>query len=223
MDGLHGARLEQADATAWMGMFAGDMLTIALELAVHVSPAYEDVATKFLEHFMQVAHSINKPSSEGGLYDPDDAFFYDHLALTDGSRRPVKVRSFVGLIPLFASLTIEERTLRRLPGFAARLNWFLKHRRSVIERHHHTPLPGRGRESCRLLALVTPEQLPRLLARVLSEDEFLSPYGVRSLSKEHDAHPVEFQHGDFRSTLRYEPGESSSPLFGGNSNWYVAR
>ena len=164
---------------------------------------------------MQIAHSINRPSAEGGLYDPDDRFFYDHLALPDGSRRPVKVRSFVGLIPLFASLTIDERALRKLPGFAARLNWFLKHRREVIEAHHHPPLPGRGREACRLLTLVTPSQLPGLLARVLSEAEFLSPHGVRSLSKEHEAHPVEFAHGAVRSTLRYEPGESSSGLFGG--------
>lgn len=98
-------------------MYAGDMLTIAIELATHVSTAYEDVCSKFLEHFMQIAHSINRPSAEGGLYDPDDRFFYDHLALPDGSRRPVKVRSFVGLIPIFASLTIDDRALRKLPGF----------------------------------------------------------------------------------------------------------
>ena len=192
---------------------------------------YEDIASKFFEHFVTIAHSMNAGSGEGsaaapgrahaggpsrGLWDEEEGFFFDHLRTPDGLRRPVKIKSFVGLIPLFASVTIEASTLSRLPGFSARMQWFLKHRRALIEPHYHAPLAPGG---CHLLALVTRPQLPRLLARALCTRQFLSPFGIRSLSKEHEAAPFEFAHGGFRASLRYEPAESAEPMFGGNSNW----
>ncbi len=150
------------------------------------------------------------------------------ITTPDGHRRPVKIKSFVGLIPLFASVTIEDRTLRRLPGFTARMQWFLKHRRSVIAPHYHHPVAkaGDGGSSgggCHLLSLVTRSQLPRLLTRMLSEDAFYSPYGIRSLSKEHEGTPFTFSHGGFHASLRYEAAESCAEMFGGNSKCVLRR
>lgn len=127
----------------------------------------------------------------------------------------MKIKSFVGLIPLFASVTIEDATLRRLPGFSARMQWFLKHRRSMIAPHYHAPAGPNG--TCHLLSLVSRAQLPRLLHRMLREDAFLSPHGIRSLSKEHEAVPFTFSHGGFHASLRYEAAESCAEMFGGNS------
>lgn len=172
---------------------------------------------QFFEHFVVIAAAINGPD---GLWDEGDGFFYDHVRSggEHGERRPVKIRSFVGFIPLFACITIDEATIARLPGFAARMQWFLKHRRTLIAPYYHGPRVEGGP---RLLSLVTREQLPRIMRRMLAEDEFLSPHGVRSLSKEHaqDRQPVSFTHGELSATLCYEPAESSSPIFGGNSNW----
>jgi hypothetical protein len=144
-----------------------------------------------------------------------EGFFFDHLRTPDGHRTPVKIKSFVGLIPLFASVTIEDRVLRKLPGFSARMAWFLKHRKAVTAPHYHAPTTAAG--GCHLLSMVTRAQLPRLLSRLLSEDEFLSPHGIRSMSKEHEAVPFTFAHAGFHASLRYEPAESASEMFGGNS------
>lgn len=219
-------------------MYCADMLSISLELA-QFNQTYEDIASKFFEHFVTIAHSMNEGAAApaaasgrpaappaarpqgGGLWDEEEGFFFDHLRTPDGYRRPVKIKSFVGLIPLFASVTIEDRVLRRLPGFSARMQWFLRHRRALIEPYYAAPAPSAdgGAAGCHLLSLVTRAQLPRLLSRALCERQFLSPHGIRSLSKEHEATPFEFSHGGFRASLRYEPAESAAPMFGGNSNW----
>lgn len=151
-----------------------------------------------------------------GLWDEEEGFFFDHLQTPEGHRRPVKIKSFVGLIPLFASVTIEDKVLKRLPGFSARMQWFLKHRRSMIAPHYHPPSPS-SPSPCHLLSLVTRPQLVRLLHRMLSEEQFLSPHGIRSLSREHEGQPFTFSHGGFSASLKYEPAESSAEMFGGNS------
>ncbi|MCW5860545.1 MAG: hypothetical protein KIS63_19785, partial [Caldilineales bacterium] len=212
-----GGHLEQADGTAWMGMYCLNMLAIALELARH-QPAYEDVATKFFEHFIYIADAINK-SMDGhdGLWDEEDGFYYDLIHTPDGHRFPLRLRSFVGLIPLFAVETLEPDLLELLPHFRRRMEWFIKYRPALVANIASLTQPGlAGR---RLLSLVDARQLARVLARMLDEDQFLSPYGLRSVSKEHGARPYVLQVGGQMHSLRYDPGESSSDLFGGNSNW----
>jgi hypothetical protein len=210
-------RLEQADGTAWMGRFCLDMLAIALELA-YENRVYEDLATKFFEHFLYIAGALNNLGNEGiSLWDEADEFFYDALQLRDGTRMRLKVRSLVGLTPLFAVMTIEPRVLQALPDFAQRMNWFLDNRPALAGLVSRWQVPGRGER--RLLALVRGHRMKCLLRRTLDPAEFLGEFGVRALSRHHLEHPFQLRIGDAVHTLRYEPGESRSGMFGGNSNW----
>jgi hypothetical protein len=212
-----GGHIEQADGTAWMGMYCLNMLTIALELA-RTDRAYEDVATKFFEHFIYIADAIVNLSGEGfSLWNEKDGFFYDHLHLPDGRHLPLRIRSFVGLIPLFAVETFEPDLLEMLPRFRQRMEWFIQYRPHLVENIASLTEPGQcGR---RLLSLVSRSQLERVLPRMLDENQFLSDYGLRSLSRQHLHEPYTLQAGSDIHTVRYEPAESSSGLFGGNSNW----
>ena len=292
-------KLEQADATAWVAMFCLNMLEIALELALH-NRAYEDIASKFLEHFVTISARItgNGEGGDSGLWDEETGFFYDRLRTSkDGSVPPafVRLRSFVGLIPLYAVTTISASSLRALPSFARRLQWFMRHRRGMVQGHlrwwgpalHsleeaeadtvHDPEtglvvhslatcsvdrfatwvmgPGHAAEHVRhqtsvpqmdvgssqdfgpsmgpledealstsntgtlLLSLVSPEQLTRLGERLCDTEQFMSPYGLRSLSKEYERTPFHFTHGKFSNSVAYGAAESTSPMFGGNSSW----
>ena len=211
-----GARLEQSDATSWMAMYCLNMLAIALELAHH-DRAYEDVATKFFEHFLSIADAMNNIGHDRvPLWNEEDGFFYDVLAL-DGGQTPIRIRSIVGLIPLFAVETLDPGVLDSLPDFRARMAWFQKNRPDLCGNIFELDVPGVGQR--RLLAIVDPERLRRVLARMLDEDEFLSPHGVRSLSRWHSSHPVTLSVGGQPYGIEYEPGESKTWLFGGNSNW----
>jgi hypothetical protein len=208
-----GLRLDQSDGTAWMAKYCLDMLSIALELARH-RPAYEDVATKFFEHFMWIGAAVY---GEGGLWDDEDGFFYDRLRSNDGESVRLRVRSFVGLIPLFAVATFEPDLVARLPRFARRVQWFTKYRAHVVERIKVPISPGAGGRF--ILSLVGPRKLRRLLERVLDPRQFLSPYGLRSMSREHLEHPYRVELGGQTMAVGYDPAESSSGTFGGNSNW----
>jgi hypothetical protein len=212
-----GGRLEQADGTAWMAMYCLNMLAIALELA-RVRPPYEDVATKFFEHFIYIADAINHPRGrEEGLWDAEDGFFYDEAHLPDGRHLRLRVRSLVGLIPLLAVETYEPDLAEKLPHFAARVRWFLKYRPWLVEMI--APLATPGQEGRRLMAMVNRERLERVLTRMLDPEEFLSPYGLRSLSKAHAAAPFTLTMDGHPFSVGYEPAEAQSDLFGGNSNW----
>jgi hypothetical protein len=214
-----GGFLNQADGSSWMAMFCLNMLRIALELALQ-NPVYEDIATKFFEHFLEIALAITNmggPGSGVGLWDEEDQFYYDALNLPDGRMVPLKVRSMVGLVPLFAVETMEPEITERLPGFSRRLQWFLKNRpdmAGLVSRWHE---PGRGYRG--LLSLLRGHRMKRLLKRMLDETEFLSDFGVRSLSRQHSQQPYQLQCDGQLLTVGYEPGESRSSLFGGNSNW----
>jgi hypothetical protein len=211
-----GGRIEQSDGTAWVGMFCLNMLAIALELAEE-DPAYEDVASKFFEHFVYIAHAMNDIAGEGiELWNAADGFYYDVLHFEDGRVEPLKVRSLVGLIPLFAVETLEADVLTRLPSFARRMMWFLTHHDEL--RNHVVREDGAGGTRW-LLSLVNGERLTRVLRYLLDEDEFLSLHGVRALSRVHLAHPYVLTVDGSEHRVAYEPGESSSGLFGGNSNW----
>jgi len=210
-----GGYFEEADGTAWMAFYCATMLAMALELAKD-NPAYGDMASKFFEHFIAIADAMNTLSGHG-LWDETDGFYYSHIH-AQGREMPVKLRSIVGLIPLFAAHVLEPEEIEGRPGFAKRLNWFLEHRQDLcgqISFLHGCETP----RNLRLLAVPSRERLARVLARVFDEREFLSPYGVRSLSKVYQDRPFS---GDFSGqtrTVRYAPGESDSRLFGGNSNW----
>jgi hypothetical protein len=211
-----GGHLEQADGTAWMGMFCLNMLAMALELA-KTKPAYEDVATKFFEHFVYIAHSINDACGGDGLWDPDDGFYYDTVHCPSGEMIPLEIRSFVGLIPLFAVETLEKDQLEDLPDFRRRMKWFMEERPELMQ---HLTLDAGGTDKPRmLLSLVDEDRLRRILDRMLDPDQFLSDYGLRALSKEHEEHPFTFNADGQTFTVTYEPAESRSGLFGGNSNW----
>jgi hypothetical protein len=210
-----GGHLEQSDGTSWMAMYSLNMLAIALELA-RENPAYEDVASKFFEHFVYIAHAMHDLGGEGiSLWDEEDGFFYDVLH-TDHERRRLEVRSMVGLVPLFAVETLEPEIVDRLPGFKRRMQWFIDHHADL--REHVTEQTG-PRGVRRLLSIVTGEQLPRILGHLLDEEEFLSAYGIRALSRVHRDRPFVLALGGMEHRVDYEPAESSSGLFGGNSNW----
>ncbi len=206
-----GRRLEQADGTAWMGLFCLDLLAIALELS-RTRPAYEAIATKFFEHFLAISHAING-ISEIGLWDRVDGFYYDVIRVEGGPPEHLKVRSFVGLIPLFAALAIEPGTLERLPHFRRRMEWYLKYRPTLCGNLRLMTQPGEGGR--RLLALADREKLESVVPRLLDPLQFLSDYGLRSMSRGMIAEPYAFN----GARVVYEPGESSSPIYGGNSNW----
>ncbi len=211
-----GGFVEQADGTGWMAMYSLNLMAIALELACE-DDAYEDVASKFWEHFLYIANAINHLGDSTGMWDETDGFYYDVLHLPDGSHAPLKLRSIVGLIPIFAVETLEPRVLDRMPGFRRRMQWFIENRRDLTHNVASMVVPGEGERL--LLSLVDPVQLRRILTRMLDEDEFLSPYGIRSLSRAHRDHPYVFEGDGAAHTVNYEPGESQTGLFGGNSNW----
>src|SRR5436189_97807 len=212
-----GGCLEQADGTSWMGMYCLNMLAIALELAKE-DPAYEDVASKFFEHFIYIARAMNDFGLGGqSLWDDADGFFYDVLKLPNGEEHFLKIRSMVGLIPLFAVETLEPEIVDCLPGFKRRMQWFIDNHPDVPEHIEMTQRSARGVR--RLLSLVNRKQLKRVLGRMLDETEFLSPYGVRALSRFHKDHPYEVNVNGNVNRVDYEPGESTTGLFGGNSNW----
>jgi hypothetical protein len=212
-----GGYIEQSDGTSWMAMYCLNMLAIALELA-RENPAYEDVASKFFEHFVYIARATHDRAGEGrSLWDEDDGFFYDVLHLPDGRLEPLRVRSLVGLIPLFAAEVLEPDTLRRLPGFVRRMRWFIDNRPEFREHVEAIEAPGKGTRH--LLSLVTRAQLPRVLRLMLDEAEFLSPHGVRALSRAHHEHPYVLHADGKEYRVDYEAAESTCGLFGGNSNW----
>jgi len=211
-----GGHIEQSDGTSWMAMYCLTMMKIAIELATKVDPLYEDVASKFFEHFLYIAHAINE-MGDGGLWDEADGFFYDSLHLPDGTLMRMRVRSMVGLIPLFAVDTMEQETIDKLPGYHQRMQWFTTHRPDLCG--NLASLSRQGVDRRRLLSVVTRPRLVRIIERMLSEAEFLSPYGIRSLSKFHEANPYKMVVNGHEYRVDYEPAESRTGLFGGNSNW----
>jgi hypothetical protein len=212
-----GGHIEQSDGTSWMGMYCLNMLAIALELA-RENPAYEDVASKFFEHFVYIAHAMNDLGGEGiDLWDETDGFYYDVLHLPSGSHVPLRVRSMVGLIPLFAVETLEPEIVEKLPGFKRRMQWFIDNHPDVP---HHIDMSQKSERGVRrLLSIVNRERLPRVLRYMLDESEFLAPNGIRAISRHHHNHPYVFNVNGHEHRVDYEPAESSSGLFGGNSNW----
>jgi hypothetical protein len=212
-----GGHLEQSDATSWMGMYCLNMLTIALELA-RENPAYEDVASKFFEHFVGICKAMNDVGGKGiELWNREDGFYYDILHLPDGRHFPLRVRSMVGLIPLFAVETLDSDLVDSLPGFKRRMQWFISHRPELS--NHVETRTIEGNRIQRFLSLVNPRRLRSILRYLLDENEFLSPFGVRALSKVHARNPYVLQAGGTEHRVDYEPAESSTYLFGGNSNW----
>jgi hypothetical protein len=212
-----GAYLAQSDGTSWMAVYALNMLAIAIELA-KVENIYEDIASKFFEHFLIIADAMNSQrEDEPGLWDSDDQFYYDQVYLSDGERIPVKVRSVVGIVPLFAVETLSAGTLDRLPNFKKRVEWFLTNRAELAENVARIDIGGT--HDRRLLAICNPNRLREILHHVFDEREFLSPHGVRMLSRYHLEHPYVLRLGGDEFRCDYEPAESTSGLFGGNSNW----
>jgi hypothetical protein len=212
-----GGHLDQADGTSWMAMYSLNLMRIALELSVQ-NRVYQDIATKFFEHFLHIAEAMNNVGGQGlGLWHEADGFFYDVLALPNGQQVPIELRTMVGLIPLFATEVLEPETLAACDEFETRLSWFLDYRPELAQLVSRWNEPGRGDR--RLLALLRGRRMKRVLRRMLDPNEFLSEYGIRALSKHHERAPYVFRHADVELTVDYQPGESPSGLFGGNSNW----
>ncbi len=212
-----GGYINQADGTSWMAMYCLNMLRISLELALHNS-AYEDIATKFFEHFLHIAKAMADFQGQGnGLWDETDGFYYDMLRTESGQTYTMRLRSMVGLIPLFAVEVLEPERLMALPRFARRMHWFLENRPDLATLVSRWEEPGAGDRF--LLSLLRGSRMKRLLKRVLDETEFLSPYGVRALSKAHETQPFRFNLNGEEHVVSYLPGESDSYMFGGNSNW----
>jgi hypothetical protein len=219
-----GGFINQADGTSWMAMYCLNLLRISLELAQH-NNVYEDIATKFLEHFLSIAGAINGVSDGDGalpeeglsLWNEADEFYYDELCLPDGKKIPLKVRSMVGLVPLFAVETLDPDLLKGLPNFTARMEWFLAHRPDLASLVSRWQEHGAGKRH--LLSLLRGHRMKCILRRMLDETEFLGDYGVRALSKVHERQPYQLDCGGLLHEVRYWPGESQGGLFGGNSNW----
>jgi hypothetical protein len=209
--------IEQSDGTSWMAMFCLDMLAMSMELA-HDDPAYEDVASKFFEHFVYIAQAMNDIGGEGiGLWDEKDGFYYDVLHLGNTNLLPMKVRSIVGLTSLFAAETFEPEDLARVPDFVKRMEWFLAHNPDVAE---HVDMSQRTDKGARVfLCIANRKKLERIYKYLLDENEFLSPHGLRALSKYHKDHPFVLSVNGVTQAVDYEPAESTGDLFGGNSNW----
>jgi hypothetical protein len=212
-----GGYIEQSDGTSWMAMYCLNMLAIASELG-RDDPAYEDVASKFFEHFVHIVRAMNNLGGEGiALWDDSDGFFYDCVHLSDGGHQPIKVRSMVGLVPLFAVTTLEPQVLSLAPEFTRRMQWFIDNQPDV---QHHLDMSETSEHGARrLLSIVNRHQLERVLRYMLDEAEFLSPYGIRSLSRFHRDHPYVLVYDDEEHRVDYEPAESLTDMFGGNSNW----
>jgi hypothetical protein len=211
-----GGYLEQADGTAWMALFCQNMLEIAAELSL-TDPDYEDMAVKFCEHFFWIGSAMGRLGGDAEMWDDTDGFYYDILRLPDGSSRPLKVRSMVGLLPLCAATVFDGELLKRKPEAAERLYWFLESRPDMCATIHDPRKVGvAGR---RLIAILDETKLRRILAKMLDENEFLSPHGVRSLSRYHADHPYVIRADGHEYRVKYLPAESDSGMFGGNSNW----
>ncbi len=208
-----GGHLEQADGTAWMAFYCATMLSMALELA-RTRPAYEDMASKFFEHFVAITDAMNSLGGNG-LWDEGDGFYYDRIHF-DGSEFPIRLRSMVGLIPLFTVEVLSQDVLDKLPGFSKRMNWFLENRKDLAA---HISCMEKEDHKFRLLSIPSRERLVRVLKYLLDEREFLSPFGFRSLSRAYGENPFVFDAGGQRYTVDYVPGESNTGVFGGNSNW----
>jgi hypothetical protein len=212
-----GGYIEQSDGTSWMAMYTLNLLAIAMELAKE-DPCYEDVASKFWEHFVYIAHAMGHRGQDGiNLWNEEDGFFYDVLKLPDGSKFPMRIRSIVGLIPLFAVETLEPELLERLPAFKRRLEWFVDNRPDLTRHLACMRTPGKGER--RLLSIVNEGQLRRTLTYMFDEQEFLSPYGIRALSRFHESNPYVLRVNGTEHRVDYQPGESTTGIFGGNSNW----
>jgi Glycosyl hydrolase family 63 C-terminal domain len=212
-----GGHIDQSDGTSWMGMYCLNMLAIALELA-KTNPVYEDIATKFFEHFLYIANAMNHIGEEEiSLWNEEDGFYYDVLHLPNNEQIAMKVRSMVGLIPLFAVETIEPDTLKLLPNFKKRLEWFIHHRPDL--KINVACMETKGIGARRLLAIVSRDKLRRILQKMLDESEFFGDYGIRAVSRYHADRPYIFETNGSQFRVDYEPAESSSGLFGGNSNW----
>ena len=214
-----GAYLSQSDGTAWMAMYSLNLLRIALEIAQH-DPGFEVIATKFFEHFLYIARAMTAMGQNAvGLWDDQDGFYYDVLNLADGRAIPLRVRSIVGLIPLFAVETLEPELLTKVPNFRRRMEWFLEHRPDLSNLVARWTVPGSGER--RLLSLLRGHRMKALLKRMLDPAEFLSDYGVRAISRFHRENPYTHRFPAVGKVLSvdYEPAESRSRLFGGNSNW----
>ncbi len=203
--------LEQTDGTSWMGMFALDMMNIALEIAMN-DISFEDTATKFYEHFVIIAEALN----ELGLWDEKDKFFYDVLSLNKSDAFPLRIRSVVGLSPLFAVTVIEKEVFEALPDFSKRMTWFQNYRKAS---NLYLPSEAKKDYECTLLSLVDKERLKDLFQKLLDESEFLSEGGIRALSKYYEKNPYSLNYGGHSYTIQYDPGDSTSDMFGGNSNW----
>ena len=210
-----GGELEQADATAWMAFYCGVMMAMAFELA-QTRPPYEDIASKFFEHFVAIIDAIN--SVGGGLWDDEDGFYYDQLRWPAG-QKSLKTRSIVGVIPLFAVQVFRQVDIDKLPGFRKRLAWYLENKPKLAEHISNRKSTDAHYQDIALLAIPTLDHLKRVLRYLLDENEFLSDYGLRALSRYHRDHPYEFRADGQTLTVQYAPGESNSGLFGGNSNW----
>jgi hypothetical protein len=211
-----GGRLEQADGTAWMAFYCGTMLSMALELAQE-EPVYEDMASKFFEHFVAIVDAINSHGGTG-LWDEAHGFYYDQVRV-GGRVVPMKARSMIGLVPLIAVEVLDDDLINRLPGFKKRMEWFLEHRPDLAGCISYMCSLTREEGCRRLLALPSEERLRRILGYMLDEAEFLSPHGIRSLSKAHEDDPFIFSLGGEESRIAYAPGESTRSVYGGNSNW----
>ena len=210
-----GGAIEQSDGTSWVAMFCLNMLRIALELAV-TDRVYEDIASKFFEHFLYIANAMNQVGN-GALWDDKQGFYFDVIKLPDGQCRPMEVRSVVGLIPLFAVDSLDPACIEKLPGFRKRMEWFIRHRPDLCR--DLASMTAKGQEQRILLSLLPPDRLRRLLQVVLDENEFLSEHGIRSLSQRHRDQPFRMRFDGTEYEVNYEPAESETGLFGGNSNW----
>jgi hypothetical protein len=211
-----GGYINQSDGTSWMAMYCLNLMRIALELASH-DHVYEDIATKFFEHFLQIAEAMTNIGEGIGLWDDADGFFYDVLNMPNGTMIPLKVRSMVGLIPLFAVETLEPDLLDTVPEFKKNLEWYLLHRPALAQLVSRWHIPGQGDR--RLLSLLRGHRMKKVLRHMLDESEFLADYGIRALSRYHLEHPYQFHWADHTVAVQYEAGESTSVFFGGNSNW----
>jgi mannosylglycerate hydrolase MGH1-like protein len=212
-----GGHLEQADGTAWMALFSQNMLELAVELAAH-DPTFEDMVFKFAEHFFYIAAAMNRPGGEG-MWDEEDGFYYDLLRLPDGSATRLKVRSMVGLLPLCATTVIEKSQRDRVPATMVRIHERLRRMPELAATMHPTGPGHFGVNERGIIALLTPERLRRILTKMLDENEFLSPYGIRALSRFHADHPYIFHADGQEYRVDYLPAESNTGMFGGNSNW----